>query len=124
MPNENCLKGIRCPKCGHTDDFYIVGQSTFHTMDDGTEGHTDVEWDDDSSCRCGNSDCEFVGDLRDFQKMNAEEEERLVKQLLQDCYNDEGFLRDVIACYVAERYDLASYQDYFKDLDSDPEEAP
>jgi len=122
MPNENCLKGVRCPKCGHTDDFYIVGQSTFHTMDDGTEGHTDVEWDDNSSCRCGNSDCEFVGALEDFQKLNDTEKERLQEQVLQDCYNDEGFMRNIVEGYVEQNYDLASYQDYFQDIDEEDEE--
>lgn len=120
--NENCLKGVRCPKCGHTEDFYITGQSTFHTMDDGTEGHTDVEWDDKSSCRCGNSDCEFVGDLEDFQALKDHEKERLTEQLIQDCYNDQGFMLNVLRGYVEQNYDLASYQDYFQDIDEEDEE--
>jgi hypothetical protein len=120
--NENCLKGVRCPKCGHTDDFYIVGQSTFHTLDDGTEGHTDVEWDDQSSCRCGNSNCEFVGDLADFQKLTDSEKERLTEQLIQDCYNDQGFMLNILQGYVEQNYDLASYQDYFQDIDEEDEE--
>jgi hypothetical protein len=120
--NENCLKGVRCPKCGHTDDFYIVGQSTFHTLDDGTEGHTDVEWDDQSSCRCGNSNCEFVGDLADFQKLTDSEKERLTEQLIQDCYNDQGFILNILQGYVEQNYDLASYQDYFQDIDEEDEE--
>lgn len=119
--NENCLKGICCPKCGHVEDFYITGQSTCHALDDGTEGHTDTEWDDKSSCRCGNSACEFVGDLEDFLKLNDIEKEHLVGQILQDCYDNQNVMYSIVEGYVEQNYDRAGYQDYFTNHSDDDE---
>ena len=52
MANTNCLEGIQCPQCGQQDHFHIAGTSFFSVYDDGTDGHEDVEWDDDSFTRC------------------------------------------------------------------------
>lgn len=121
--NENCLKGFRCPKCGHTENFCIEGLTTYNVIDEGIDGAVSTtEWDDDSSCRCGNSACEHVGTVDDFNALNDFEKERLTYQLLQDCYNDEGFMRNIIQGYVEQNYDLASYQDYFQDVDEEDEE--
>lgn len=86
MPNENCLEGISCPKCGFEDGFNIRGESIFHVRDDGTAEFGDVDWDQDSLivCRnCGHRGTvkefslkedfkkianKFVGDIADFQK--------------------------------------------------------
>jgi hypothetical protein len=55
MTNTNCLEGVRCPKCGHEDDFHIEAMVRLHVIDSGTEdlggGHF---WDDDSDRMCGN----------------------------------------------------------------------
>ena len=63
--NNNCLDGIRCPKCGSQEPFQIVAMSTFLVYDSGTDGHADVEWNDDSPIRCKKCDC--TGQIRDFR---------------------------------------------------------
>jgi DNA-directed RNA polymerase subunit RPC12/RpoP len=66
MPNKNCLEGIRCPECDQDDNFKIVGKAWFDVTDDGTSEFTDVEWDDDSACRC--PDCGFTATLLHFRE--------------------------------------------------------
>jgi hypothetical protein len=54
-PNENCLAGMACPRCGDFGPFKIhVTQSGMaEVADDGTDfAGGDTEWDDDSACRC------------------------------------------------------------------------
>jgi Zn ribbon nucleic-acid-binding protein len=62
--NTNCLEGIRCPKCGQDDSLRIAGSSIFTVVDDGTEDHGDVEWDEDSWALC--PACEYEGKLGMF----------------------------------------------------------
>ena len=65
MTNENCLKDTRCPQCGQTDRFFIIGVAQFEVTDDGSEAIGDHEWDDTSATRCPN--CGRSGSLRDFR---------------------------------------------------------
>ena len=79
MPNDNCLEGIRCPKCGKEDFFIIRCLVDLETTDDGT-GDQDSksrrcdgpQWDDDSFIRCDNYDdtqykqCEEEGTIKSF----------------------------------------------------------
>jgi hypothetical protein len=55
-PNENCLDGMACPKCGSYGPFKIMAtQSGMVTVsDDGTDDDMDggVEWEDGSRCEC------------------------------------------------------------------------
>lgn len=65
--NENCLKGMQCPKCGSYEPFRINAQVTLTAYDDGTEFNGgDVEWDDDAACAC--IECGRTGKVRDFTK--------------------------------------------------------
>lgn len=66
MPNENCLKGIRCPECGQEDVFKILGTAVFVVTDEGTDEFYEAEWDDTSTTRC--PECNFVGAMRAFQE--------------------------------------------------------
>jgi hypothetical protein len=50
--NSNCLEGMRCPKCKSDGPFSIVSSCVAEWTDDGTEDIHDVEFDDDSNCRC------------------------------------------------------------------------
>lgn len=59
MSNTNCLEGCACPKCGQEDCFDVEATSTFRLIDNGTEYHTDVEYDDDSEASC--PDCAWSG---------------------------------------------------------------
>lgn len=55
--NVNCLRGVACPGCGQNERFYITGVSTFDVTDDGAEQTGDIEWDEDSHCRCPQCGC-------------------------------------------------------------------
>lgn len=63
--NENCLEGVSCPKCGQDKRFWIEGEAMFDVTDDGTTEFQDVEWDDDSLCRC--RECGHQGILAAFK---------------------------------------------------------
>jgi hypothetical protein len=65
MTNQNCLAGIRCPKCKQEDEFLIEATQMMRVHDDGCEGHGDIEWDDNSYCCC--SECDHDGELREFR---------------------------------------------------------
>lgn len=55
-PNENCLEGMKCPKCGSFGPFNILVTQTGWTSvsDDGTDYiDGDTEWDNASPCECG-----------------------------------------------------------------------
>ena len=65
MTNTNCLEGIRCPKCGQEDRFFIMGCAQFEVTDDGSDAVGDHEWDDSSATRC--VQCGFDGELKDFR---------------------------------------------------------
>lgn len=51
--NTNCLGGLRCPKCGSWEPFYVDVRVTVLVWDDGGENtYDDQEWDDDSAIHC------------------------------------------------------------------------
>lgn len=52
--NENCLQNVKCPKCGHEDDFNITVASVVSMTDNGTDFEgADADWDGMSIVRCG-----------------------------------------------------------------------
>jgi hypothetical protein len=63
--NENCLDGMRCPKCGSLGPYLIDSDSTFEVEDMGTDTFGGVEWDEHSPCEC--KECEFRGLVGDFE---------------------------------------------------------
>jgi len=74
MPNKNCLEGLRCPECKQEDVLEIMGTTLFRVVDDGTDSHTDVEWDCNSYTRC--PQCNFEGTLKDFNIHEQPSEEK------------------------------------------------
>ena len=66
MTNENCLKGVKCPKCENEDRFFIVATIVADVTDDGADiaRHTDWEWDGSSHTQC--PDCGEAGPLSQF----------------------------------------------------------
>ena len=64
MANENCLEGMKCPKCGNEDVFRISCEVVCKVTDEGAEGFGDTYWDDESWCYC--SHCEKEGKVKDF----------------------------------------------------------
>ena len=62
--NDNCLDGLRCPRCGNEASFRIAATATFLVVDDGTEEHENVEWDDASRIDC--TGCYHSATVADF----------------------------------------------------------
>jgi hypothetical protein len=53
--NENCLKGMMCPKCGSEGPFGIAIDTVFLVSDDGIDWNrslSDSDWDSTSYCEC------------------------------------------------------------------------
>lgn len=65
--NEGCIEGLKCPKCGYFEHFYITATSEFTVFDGGTEDNSDVEWGAMSPVRCGDGDCSHYGQMWEFQ---------------------------------------------------------
>ena len=52
MPNENCLKGMRCSKCGSEGPFKINVSAMAVIHDDGVAEYTEPDWPDHTFCAC------------------------------------------------------------------------
>lgn len=65
VQNDNCLAGMQCPECRSQAPFVITALSDFEMYDDGSESHGDIEYDDDSSCRC--KACNYTGAVGHFK---------------------------------------------------------
>jgi len=64
--NNNCLEGMRCPKCKSHQPFRIAVTATSLVFDDGTDAFDDVDWDDESWCMC--AECKYQGHVKDFKQ--------------------------------------------------------
>ena len=73
MPNTNCLEGMACPVCGYEDNFLIQVTTWMNVYDDGTDDHTDVNWDATSPCECG--ECGHRETVYGFATINQEREQ-------------------------------------------------
>ncbi len=51
-PNENCLEGMRCPKCQSYGPFTIHGDALFEVHDDGSDEFEELSWEDNAVCKC------------------------------------------------------------------------
>lgn len=67
MPNENCLVGIKCPKCGYEDGFNIECGVWCDVTDDGADPLCvgDIEWGGDSRIEC--QYCHHTGTVKQFE---------------------------------------------------------
>jgi hypothetical protein len=76
MTNTNCLEGIRCPKCGQKDRFFIHASITAEVTDDGAEvapsPRGDIEWDRNSATEC--AECGYSACLKHFRKLPPDPE--------------------------------------------------
>ena len=52
MPNQNCLEGMNCPKCGAEEPFKILVESIVTMYDNGSEDQEHAEWGPQSYCEC------------------------------------------------------------------------
>ena len=65
MINTNCLKDMRCPKCGSLEPFTIQVLMLADVFDSGTEDiYGDVTWEEDSVITC--KECGTTGEAKDF----------------------------------------------------------
>jgi len=64
MTNENCLAGIKCPKCGQEERFHITAVITCDVTDEGSEPTGDHFWDEKSVTQC--TECGESGPLERF----------------------------------------------------------
>lgn len=64
MANENCLKGMKCPACGHERTLKIEILTWMLVFDDGTDVNEDTLWDDHSQCSC--PECGHRGKVYEF----------------------------------------------------------
>lgn len=66
--NENCLEGLKCPKCGALEPFRILAKMVVQMYDDGSDSGLpweNIEWDDDAYCEC--CTCGYHQEVRDFE---------------------------------------------------------
>lgn len=74
MPNENCLKGMKCPKCHSEGPFGIAIDTVCIVSDDGIEEQIgDADWDRNSYCEC--RECGNAQKVMDFEVLTIEESE-------------------------------------------------
>lgn len=86
-PNENCLEGKKCPKCGSYGPFQITATSVFEMHDDGTDNHGDVEFDGSAPSSCPS--CSHTGRWRDFDDPPSTKKD-LVTYTVIGLYKDDG----------------------------------
>lgn len=67
-PNENCLEGMRCPRCESYGPFLISADVLLSVSDDGAalDDFASLEWDAGNYCRC--PACDRVGVVSDFRE--------------------------------------------------------
>ena len=54
MPNINILVGVRCPECGHEDEFMVPCTGVGAVTDDGVEIIGDIDFCDGAVWLCTN----------------------------------------------------------------------
>jgi hypothetical protein len=77
-PNDNCLAGKRCPKCGSYGPFEVVATNWVSVHDEGTDVPIDkckgdTEYDDDSAAECPAEGCDFSGTWKDLDDPTEKE---------------------------------------------------
>ena len=72
IPNDNCLDGLQCPRCGSREPFEIGIRAIATVYDSGTDGTRGYEWDANSPARCVSCDGEWVT-VADFKARENEE---------------------------------------------------
>lgn len=76
MPNENCLDGMRCPKCKSEGPFRIVSICWVEVHDSGVEDSYEHEWEDLSPCICAEHGCLYSGKVEDFKEKKNEGDDK------------------------------------------------
>ncbi len=65
MSNNNCLEGMKCPKCGGYGPFRIeISTVVIHDDDGVIDDSNDKHWDHRSFCGC--CDCSYTATVAEF----------------------------------------------------------
>lgn len=80
MENTNCLENLQCPNCASLEPLHIVASAEFKMGDDGDEGHSDIEWDENAPIRCGT--CDHAGTVKQFQTKKFAVPDPMVARLI------------------------------------------
>jgi len=121
-PNENCLKGMRCPTCGSYGPFQFActvpglpGAKFFgEVSDDGVSGGIEWDWDDKSFIRC--KACGADATVDDFQDPEAPER---IWQVRVRNYIEFDNVVEVAALTRAEAEEIAKeseWQDFWSNM--------
>lgn len=113
-PNENCLKGMRCPTCGSYGPFQIACTVLGEVSDDGVSEGTHWDWDDKSFIRC--KCCRHEGDVGEFQDPEAPER---IWQVRVRNYIEFDNVVEVAALTRAEAEEIAKeseWQDFWSNM--------
>lgn len=70
--NENCLDGMKCPKCKSLGPFLIEVKCIAVMTDEGEDDIRDIDWEDTSFCEC--DACSFNGTVKDFKSEDSDNE--------------------------------------------------
>ena len=70
MANENCLAGMRCPKCKSYGPFHISISAWALVYDDGIEDTENGDWDQENACLCGDPKCAYQATVAEFTVVN------------------------------------------------------
>ena len=72
--NNNCLEGIKCPKCGSEGPFIVEVRVQVLMHDEGSEDcNSDNHWDGNSYMRCYM--CDADGLAKDFNTTTTQEQD-------------------------------------------------
>jgi hypothetical protein len=77
MANDNCLAGMRCPKCKSYGPFGIGITAWATVSDDGFDSVENGDWDQDSPCLCVN--CQYQDLVAKFTTVNQKKEKKSKK---------------------------------------------
>jgi len=113
--NENCLAGLRCPKCKEYGPFNIECRATVTMHDDGSKGTTGHNWDTGASCWCVS--CHYAGKVQDFTRLDDDEEQSLLNALVTQCLHDERFLRALLLERVVRSEGRPFAEDFWDNFD-------
>lgn len=123
--NNNCLDGLRCPKCESLEPFTIRTEATAVMYDDGSDEVTDLEWGHLAYVRC--HQCGFTGKAwqldKDLPKWVALTDWELLRRQKEDLLEFVSGITATTPAYEAMRgiiHLLDSVQDWASDTLSIP----
>jgi hypothetical protein len=118
--NDNCLQGLRCPKCRSTGPYEIAAETMAVMYDSGCDETTDIQWEDNSSCRC--KECGFAGTVLDFEEPGDEGPERtFVVELCRTAHRNTTVRVQAISAASAKLAALARAGDLDYSVEKDAE---